>query len=230
MGYSSYNCLVCGRDMMSEDSHDTPEWMMQVVVYMPDGLEFIGRYTGFQSVETGETFFSKAIGQRTIDRTDDWSGLSPILFESKFDGDAADADDGYMSIHMWLYHYIYNPCCYHRSCWEAVGKPRGYRAPSLPSIEQGSGSGARMFGPASTVKDEDGYYDDDRDEGPVIAEPKPGPEAIYLWAVNSICYFFFQIRALAFAHAHAQEQRDMWIGFAETEALTKRIEEQLEND
>jgi hypothetical protein len=95
MGCSSYNCLVCGRDLMSRWSSDgTPEWMRHVVAYMPDGLELIGEYNAYQAVETGETLISEAIHPRWIDRRDDWTGISPLFFEEEFDKEAADADHG----------------------------------------------------------------------------------------------------------------------------------------
>ena len=44
---------------MSEWSYkDTPEWMQHVVVFMPDDVKMVGRYTGYYAVETGETIWS----------------------------------------------------------------------------------------------------------------------------------------------------------------------------
>lgn len=232
MGHSSKACLVCGRDMLSRWSDEmAPEWMRQVVVFMPDGLKLTGRYDGYMSVETGETFFSKSVSEKWINKKDDWSGISPIFFREVFDKEACDADRGYLTLHMWRDQYIYSPSCYHRSCWEAVGSPEGYRAPSLHSIDQGSGSGAWVYGPTSSTAGIE--YEEDmgnRDIGPLITEPKPGPEAIHLWAVNSICYFFYMVYAWANAQAAAQDRRDMWKRMDETKLLLERIDKELAKD
>jgi hypothetical protein len=113
---------------------------------------------------------------------------------------------------MYRNHFLYNPCCYHRSCWEAVGKPRGYRAPSLVSEFQGSGCASYVFG-----LDED----ENEDPGTRVPEPSPGPEAMHLWAVNSVCYFIYQMGAWARAEAHAQKEREMWELIDKIEELAK---------
>lgn len=84
-----------------------------------------------------------------------------------------------------------------------------------------------MYGPASCVEDKDGYYDDDRDEGPIIMEPKPGPKAIELWAVNSVCYFVYQLACWAAAEAHAQKERDMWRRFDELDELLAKADAEI---
>ncbi len=206
---------------MSPSSCDgTPDWMKDVVVFMPDDIKIVGEYTGFGAVKTGETVWSSFVRRRHEDRHLD-AGTSVIMFDHGkfFDKKKADEDHGYLSMNMWQSHYVLNPCCYHRACWEAVGSPEGYRAPSLTSITQGSGTAARLYGVANL--DDPDRWDDD--EGPIIGRPTPGPEAIGLWAANSVVHFFYTLSAWISHTERAEEQRDMWRRMAETKALLEKI-------
>lgn len=212
---------------MSDVSYKgTPEWMKHVVVFMPDDVMIAGKYTGYQSVETGETIWSRFVDRERHERQDRCEGISIIYIHSDqfYSKEECDADHGYFSMQMWRDGYLWNPCCYHRDCWEAVGKPMGFRGASLRSQDQGFGQMAKLYAPSNY----DNPYDDDLDDGPYIDPPTPGPEAMQLWAVNSICHFFILVSSWARACEHAEEQRDLWRRIGEMEELVKRTDALIE--
>jgi hypothetical protein len=218
MGMQSWNCQVCGRDMMSDPKKTycydkTPAWMRDVVVFMPCDLKLEGEYTGYSAVKTGETKISPYVYKRWLDRDNDLEGVSPIYMGATFDGEAADADRGYLSLHQWKDHYLWNPCCYHRACWEAVGSPEGYRGPSLVSQDQG-------FGGNATIGRTNGFTDYEDGDTP-CAPPQPGPEAIQLWAVNSVIHFLYMVNSWAVYQDAAEEHREMWRRMAELDELLR---------
>jgi len=207
---------------MSDLSYEgTPEWMKHVVVFMPDDVMIAGKYTGYFAVETGETIWSKYVDRERSERFDRCEGISIILFKSDifFSKKEADLDHGYLSMYMWRDSHLYNPCCYHRACWEAVGSPQGYRCGSLNSPDQGFGSAARLHGVADSP-----LSDEDHDDGPIIELPS---NMMGLWAVNSICQFIYTMGSWARSMAHAQKQRDL---FRSLDRIEKMIDEPDEND
>ena len=214
---------------MSDLSYEgTPDWMKHVTVFMPDDVMMTGNYTGYMAVETGETLWSRFVDRERHERFDRCEGISIIYMtgEQFFDKEKCDADRGYLTMHMWEDGHLRAPSCYHTSCWKAVGSPVGYRGPSIHSQDQGFGSAAKMYGVENY-----GCYDEDRDEGPYITEPTPGPEAIMLWAVNSVCHFFYTLHSWAMAIDHAEKQRDMWKRLEEMDELLKRTDALIgEND
>ena len=220
MGYFSYNCQVCGRDLMSGSScPGTPDWMKDVVVFMPDGIKITGEYTGFGSVKSGKTVWSSFVNRRREEQHQA-AGTSLILVDGGkfFDKDKADADHGYLTMHMWKSHFLYNPCCYHRACWDAVGSPEGYRAPSLTSRCQGSGTAARVYGVANL--DDPDRWDDD--EGPIISRPSPGFRAIGLWA-NAVPHFLHTLSAWTAHSQQAEKPRELFRNFAKSKELFQSI-------
>ncbi len=226
MGYFSYNCQVCGRDLMSEWSRPAiPDWMTDVVVFMPDDIKLAGEYTGFGAVKTGETIWSSFVRRRHEERHLD-AGTSLIMINGLKFFNKDDEDRGYLTMHTWRDLFLYNPCCYHRACWEAVGSPEGYRAPSLTSRGQGSGTAARLYGVAN-LDDPDL---EDFDEGPIIGRLTPGPEAIGLWAANAVVHFLYTLSAWAAFSQRAEEQRELWRGFDRTKTLFEEIDTILAED
>lgn len=223
MGMSSFNCLVCGRDMMSDLSYkDTPDWMKHVVVFMPDDVMIAGKYSGYQAVETGETIWSRFVDRKRHEKFDRCEGISIIQFKSDmfFDKEKCDADRGYLDMHMWEDGHLHNPCCYHRDCWEAVGSPMGYRASSIRSHDQGFGGNNSLFCSGGF----DGIDDDDEPWAP----PDPGDIAMQWWAVNSICHFLYTVNSWAGAVKFANEKRDMWKSIDEMKELLDRTDDLIE--
>jgi len=203
--------------MMSDLSYEgTPEWMKHVVVFMPDDVMIAGKYTGYYAVETGETIWSKFVDRERHERLDRCEGISMLNFSSEafFDKKAADADHGYLCMYMWMEHHVYSPCYYHKVCWEAVGSPVGYRAPSITSQNQGFGSAARLHGVENY-----GDYDEDRADGPIVELPS---DMIGLWAVNSICHFIYTMGSWARAMENAENKRDL---FRSMDEILKMVEE-----
>jgi len=220
MGMQSWDCMVCGRDMMSDpkETHcydKTPVWMRDVVVFMPCGLKLEGEYTGYSAVKTGETKISPFVYKRWLDRDNDLEGVSPIYMGAPLDEKGSDGDRGYWIEHQWRDFYLWNPCCYHRACWEAVGSPEGYNGPSFISQDQG-------FGGNGTVNRTNGFTDYEEGDTPCVP-PQPGPEAIQLWAVNSVSHFIYMVSQWASYMTRAEEERDMWRRFAETERRLKAL-------
>jgi hypothetical protein len=220
MGMFSWRCQVCGRDMMSDPEETpcykhTPAWMRDVVVFMPCGLKLEGEYTGFGCVTTGETKISPFVGERWFKRNSkELEGNSPILVETPFDN--SDADRGYMGVHQWLDHYVHQPCCYHRSCWEAVGSPEGYRGPSIISTDQGFGSDGSLF-------QTNGFKGWEKHDAPWLP-PKP-ERAMEWWAVNSVAHFFYLVKGWTSCMAWAEEQRQVYISIEEIEKALKESDE-----
>jgi hypothetical protein len=202
MGMSSLNCLVCGRDMMSEWSYkDTPEWMQHVVVFMPDDVKIAGKFTGYSAVETGETIWSKYVDRESHDREDDLEGISIIRLKDRpFVEEHADGDPGYLSMHWWE-GSVNHPSCYHRDCWEAVGSPEGFRGASLRAHDQGFGNSNSLFRTGGFK----GIDDDDEFWGP----PDPGETAMKWWAINSVCHFIYNMGSWSRSMAHAEEQVEL---------------------
>ena len=217
--------------MMSDCSYEgTPDWMKHVVVFMPDDVKISGKYTGYLAVETGETIWSRFVDRERHERQDRCEGISIIYIpgDQFFDNEKCDADHGYLTMHMWEDGHLYIPSCYHLACWEAVGRPEGYRGPSIHSQDQGFGSMAKLYAPSNY-----GNWDDDPDgegDGPYIGPPTPGPEAMMLWAVNSICHFFYTLNSWSLAMDHAQKQRDMWASFEECKKLMAEADALLGKD
>ena len=232
MGMSSYICLVCGRDMMSDPKETycydkTPAWMRDVVVFMPDGIKLEGEYTGYQSVKTNGTIWSKWTHRKSrdedcVDSDQLANGVSCIMVdggEDNFDKEKQKDDHGYFTMLMREDHAIYAPCCYHRACWEAVGAPEGYRGPSIYATDQGFGSGGSLY----MTNGFEGWEEHDSPCTP----PSPGPEAIALWAVNSVCHFIYTIGSWARAYDHAEHEREMWRRLDEIAELVKASDELL---
>ena len=121
---------------------------------------------------------------------------------------------------MWRDGHVYNPCCYHRDCWKAVGEPMGYRAPSIRSQDQGFGG--------NNSKNRTGGFDGCMYGDVYCTPPRPGEKAMMLWAVNSICHFFYTLNSWAKAVAHADEQREMWRRMDEVKELLKRTDDLIE--
>lgn len=200
MGMSSLNCLVCGRDMMSEWSYkDTPEWMQHVVVFMPDDVKIAGKFTGYSAVETGETIWSKYVDRESHDREDDLEGISIISFKDPpFDED--NKDDGYLVMYGWE-RSIRTASCYHEDCWEAVESPEGYRGPSTRSHDQGFGSGGSLF----NTNGFEGIDDDDEFWRP----PDPGANAMKWWAITAVSNFIYNMGQFSRVMAAAEERREL---------------------
>jgi hypothetical protein len=177
-----------------------------------------GKYTGYQAVETGETIWSKYARKRKY-RHDNTEGISIILIDGEqfFDSDACDADRGYLSMHMWEDNYLRAPSCYHKACWEAVGKPMGFRGASFRSQDQG-------FGGNNSLNRTGGF--DGAQYGDVYLTPPKPKKAMELWAIHSIFRFLILVDSWARACEHAEEQRDMWRRFDEAEKRMRELEEQ----
>jgi hypothetical protein len=198
----------------------TPAWMREVVVFMPCDLKLEGEYNGYGAVKTGETKISPHCPKSFHDRKEyDMTGLSPIYMEARFDSERADSDRGYLTMNQFDDHYLSNPSCYHRACWEAVGRPEGFRAPSFRSKDQG-------FGSAGSLNFTNGFKGWDKDDVP-MAPPQPGPEAMQLWAVNTVVYILCMAGAWLRYQEAAEERREMWRRMEETEELMKRIDAEL---
>lgn len=207
MGMTSYLCQVCGRGLMSDHRtsycyEHTPAWMRDVVVFMPCGLRIEGEYTGYQTVKTDKTQISPHVPKRWVERDHmDLTGVSPIYMAATFVS-SRDNDHGYLSIHQWEDSYITNPCCYHRACWEAVGCPEGYRAPSLIDRDQGFGSGGSLNQTNSMMGPEA--------EDPLLGKPVADDYVIGLWAANAVTYFVHMMAQMFAYMKHADEQRELW--------------------
>lgn len=198
----------------------TPAWMRDVVVFMPCGLKLEGEYTGFGCVATGETKFSPFVGERLFKRhSKELKGNSPILMETPWDKEASSEDRGYMATHQWLDHYVYQPCCYHKRCWEAVDSPDGYRGPSTISTDQGFGSDGSLF----QTNGFEGWEEDD------VPWASPNPNvAMEWWAVNSIAHFLYMVRGWTRSMAWGEEQRQLYISLEEIERKLKETDELIE--
>jgi hypothetical protein len=198
----------------------TPAWMRDVVVFMPCGLKLEGEYTGYGCVTTGETKISPFVSERWFKRNSkELKGRSPILMQAPFDGDAADADRGYMGVHQWLDSYVYQPCCYHWDCWEEVGAPEGYRGPSVYSTDQGFGSDGSLF----QTNGFNGWEEDD------VAWSPPNPDvAMTWWAVNSISQFLYMVSAWSRSMEWADKQRQMWKSLEDIEEKLKETDDLVE--
>lgn len=113
MGMFSWNCKVCGLDMMSDNSgfydgvyiRSVPEWMKYVVIFMYERpkIPILGKYDGYGKV--------------------DGKDIRPVCLFTGNCGSFCRAHD---------------PCCYHRQCWDLAGRP-SYTGPSIPSPTQGFG-------------------------------------------------------------------------------------------
>lgn len=200
--------------MMSEWSYkDTPEWMQHVVVFMPDDVKMVGRYTGYYAVETGETIWSKYVDRESHEPEDDLEGISIIYFKDPpFDED--NEDDGYLAMYWWE-RSIRRPCCYHEDCWKAVGSPEGYRGPSIPSKDQGFGSAGSLF----KTNGFKGIDDDDE----FWAPPDPGEVATMWWAVTSVSHFIYNIASWARSMAAAEEKRELYRAIERVNEMVKAL-------
>jgi hypothetical protein len=220
MGMSSYDCLVCGRDMMSEWSYKgTPEWMTDVVVFMPDDVMIAGKFTGYQAVETEETIWSKYVDRNRHESEDRCEGISIIMPKGIPYDESQDEDHGYMN--MWLWEDSRNtPCCYHRACWEAVGSPMGFHGPSPVSHDQGFGSGNALY--------KSGGFEGLGDEDDEFWAPPLPENAMKWWAATAVGHFLYNINSLAGAMAAAEEKRELFRSFAEIDELIKKSDALIE--
>ena len=217
MGMSSLNCLVCGRDMMSEWSYKgTPEWMQHVVVFMPDDVRIAGKYTGYSAVETGETIWSTYVDREGHERDDGCEGISIIRFSSERFFDKDNEDHGYLNMYMWEERFLHNACCYHDACWKAAGSPDGFRCASLVSHDQGFGGGNALFrsGGFEGLQDEDDEF---------WAPPDSEETAVMWWAVNSIAHFIYGMSSLARSMAAAEKKRELFRSIDRINEMVKEL-------
>jgi hypothetical protein len=201
----------------------TPVWMRDVVVFMPCGLKLEGEYTGYGCVKTGETKISRYCPESFHDRKRrryELKGVSPICTEYPAeDRTSSDDDPAWFAHNQWLDNHIWGPGCYHRACWEAVGSPEGWRVPSFRSKDQG-------FGSAGSLNFTNGFKGWDKDDVP-MAPPQPGPEAIQLWAVNTIVYMIAKAGAWFRYQEWVEREREMRRTMDECKELMKKIDVEL---
>jgi hypothetical protein len=200
--------------MMSEWSYkDTPEWMQHVVVFMPDDVKMVGRYTGYYAVETGETIWSKYVDRESHEPEDDTEGISIIRFkDAPFDED--NDDDGYLAMYWWEVS-VRKACCYHEDCWKAVGSPEGYRGPSIASRDQGFGSAGSLF--------ESNGFEGIDDDDEFWAPPDPGETAMMWWAVTSVSHFIYNMASWSRSMAAAEKKRELYRAIERVNEMVKAL-------
>lgn len=195
MGMSSYDCLVCGRALMSDYSIDpVPEWMKYVMVFMPDDTKIAGKYNGYLGVKTKKPIISEYsfhfhAEKASIDK-EPWSPIFVIADQFYENSEGKISVGGIDSLRevLWYSAYACGPSCYHMSCWYAVGAPEGYRGPSKSSQDQGFGASAFVF-----PESEDPDYMDLH--APDTQRALSYEESQMLWAVNAITEFIYKINS-----------------------------------